>query len=536
MNQKFWKKYEKAMEKFGSQRQAANYLKVPRSTLQGWLRDKAKAEVETPVLPTFNVMRKDEPIHVATDGKVKRFILTAAQDQSAIHGTFLRNLEIYAHFMNAEILIGGFTYNKSLFEDHAANASWYHPDIERYLTSRKVIFGENLVFCGNMNTLPTAANPLYGFETYTRHRSGIFPHAKVRLDSIPTMKGSPAKINMTTGAITRTNYVPKRAGITAAFHHVIGAVIVEIHPEREDIWFARHIQAEDNGAFQDLDTYITYDGKIILNMDCEAITWGDIHFPRYDSQVIDSAFKRGGMLDTLNPSYQMIHDLCDFDLRSHHSMKDPHKVFSNYFWSDGMSIAESFENMAKFLQEEVVRDYCKTIVVESNHDKHFLKWLKEADWKNDPANAELYLEANLHIIREIKKANANPNMLEWGLRRSYNKYNEILDSSIKFLNEDESFVICAKEGDTGIEVGIHGHLGANGARPNPKQFTKMGPRANLGHQHSASIIDGIYTAGTSSMMDMGYNKGLSSWSHSHILTYKNRKRCIVTMREGQWRI
>ena len=35
---------------------------------------------------------------------------------------------------------------------------------------------------------------------------------------------------------------------------------------------------------------------------------------------------------------------------------------------------------------------------------------------------------------------------------------------------------------------------------------------------------------------MGYNKGLSSWSHSLIVTYANAKRAILTIREGRaWR-
>lgn len=535
MNTAFWKKYNRAMKKFGSQRKAANYLKIPRSTLQGWINDRKKSEVETSVLPTFNVMRKDEPIIITSNKKTPtRFIFAAAQDQSSIHQQFLLNLEAYAHFMNAEIVIGGFTYNKSLFQDHAANSGWYHPSIRKYLTHRQFIFGENLVFCGEMNTLPTAVTPLSGFETYTKHRSGIFPHAKVQLQSIPTMKNVNAKINMTTGAITKPNYVPKRAGIQAAFHHVVGAVIVEVDPEREDIWFARHIQAETDGSFQDLDNYVT-DQKIIVCMDVEAITWGDLHFPGYDTQVINAAFAPGGMLDTLNPSYQFIHDVTDFDLRSHHNIKDPHKMFAIWFWSEGMKIEDSFENLGTFLQEEVNRDFCKTIIVESNHDRHFTRWLKEADWKTDPSNAELYLEANLHLIKQIKRAN-EPNMLEWAIRRQMNKNNSVLSQNISFLKEDESFVICAREDDTGIECGMHGHLGANGAKAHPKQFTKMGPKANTGHTHSASIIDGIYTAGTSSRLDLGYNKGLSSWTHSHIVTYKNGKRVIVTMKDGRWKI
>jgi len=35
---------------------------------------------------------------------------------------------------------------------------------------------------------------------------------------------------------------------------------------------------------------------------------------------------------------------------------------------------------------------------------------------------------------------------------------------------------------------------------------------------------------------MGYNKGLSAWSHSFIVTYQNGKRTIVTIKDGKgWR-
>ena len=45
----------------------------------------------------------------------------------------------------------------------------------------------------------------------------------------------------------------------------------------------------------------------------------------------------------------------------------------------------------------------------------------------------------------------------------------------------------------------------------------------------------FWQAGTSSDLDMKYNKGLSSWSHSHIITYQNGKRAMLTMRNGKYR-
>jgi hypothetical protein len=100
-----------------------------------------------------------------------------------------------------------------------------------------------------------------------------------------------------------------------------------------------------------------------------------------------------------------------------------------------------------------------------------------------------------------------------------------------FLSEDESFTIC---GD--IECGSHGHNGNNGARGSTRAFQKQGKRFNIGHQHSAGIKDGVYVAGVSGKLDMGYNVGGSSWTHSHIVTYKNGKRAIITLKNGKWRV
>ena len=103
-----------------------------------------------------------------------------------------------------------------------------------------------------------------------------------------------------------------------------------------------------------------------------------------------------------------------------------------------------------------------------------------------------------------------------------------------FLGEDESYVICP-DAHGGIECGMHGHLGINGAKPSPLSLSKMGRKANTAHTHSAAIVDGMYVAGTSTKLEVGYNKGPGSWSQSHIVTYPSGKRAIVTIQGGKWR-
>jgi hypothetical protein len=157
-----------------------------------------------------------------------------------------------------------------------------------------------------------------------------------------------------------------------------------------------------------------------------------------------------------------------------------------------------------------------------------LRWLKEADFRKDPENAEFYLDAQREVYAAIRRNDSTFDLFAWAVKRAGGS------PALRFLREDESFVLCRHAGE-GIECGMHGDQGPNGARATLQNLARMGRKSNTGHAHSAAILDGVYRAGTKSNMDMGYNKGPSSWSHSDIVTYANGKRAIITMRNGKWR-
>jgi len=475
-----------------------------------------------------------EAVQYDVGDETRYFILTAAQDGSVPHHDFLSNLEAYATWLgNCEIVIAGFTYNKSLFEDHGKAAAYFDPRCIEHMRNKQLQLGDNLLFCGEMNTLPTAVNPLSGFETYTRDKWGIFPHAKVQLTSVATAKFAPTKILMTTGAVTLPNYVQKKAGIKAGFHHVIGAVLVELLPTGE--FFCRHLQAdglgEEEGGFFDLDRRVEQ-GRVTTGHRIEALTYGDIHHEKLDPVVAattwdydaDGAHYPNGrsLLDTLKPRYQFFHDLSDFAPRNHHNIKDHHFRFATHSHKTA-NVRGALAGCAYFLQE-TKRPWCKSVVVQSNHDNALVTWLKTADYKQDPENAEFFLETELSYHRQLASGVFNPPIFEQTLRAASQDI-----SGVEFVDEDSSFMIV---GD--IECAMHGHLGANGAKGSPRQYTRMGSKSNTGHTHSAQIIDGAYVAGVSGKLDQGYNRGLSSWSHSHILTYANGKRTILTMMGDLW--
>lgn len=515
-----------AIADHGSMNAAARYYGIPHSTFK----DRAGPIMES----TFKAVTIDPPLQVnAPKRGVTTYIFSSAQTNTKVSKTFLSNLEAYAKHLNAKIVISGFSYKAS----DVNNPGSYDPSIQKYLMKRQINIGDKLIYCGEMNTNPTAVDPLSGFETYTRSKWGVFPHPRISLKSIPTMFSSPAKQIMTTGAVTEKNYIQKKAGIKAEFHHVIAALLVEIDSDG-DI-FCRHLVAEKDGAFQDLTT-IVHEGSVRLDHSVEAITWGDIHCEQLDKNVAKGAWDidpevmaplyshNMSMLDDLLPSYQFFHDVLDFRRRNHHNVWDPHFKFERYARGDEC-VEQEIRKCAWFL-EQTKRDWCTSVVIDSNHDRALTKWLKTSDYRNDPVNALFFLRAQLAMYEAIEADDKNFLLFEWAVKR-----NTINLESVKFLRNTDSFIICSEAGG-GIECALHGDLGANGAKGNVASFAKMGPKANTADKHSAAIFEGIYQAGHSCNHDMGYNRGgLSSWTPSHIVTYLSGKRTIVTMQGSKYK-
>lgn len=459
----------------------------------------------------------------------KRFVFTSAQNNTFVHEQFWDNLLTFCEHNDAQLVVGKFRYNKSGFQNHTKDKDqdlWFDPKVVPYIVDESMELTDALsgvVWCGELDILPTAVNPLSGLDSYTHTASSIVPHAKVQLKSVPVLKGDPIKMLYTTGAVTQRNYIQRKAGQKAEFHHVFGALYVEI--DKDGDHFARQLIADSKGSFYDLTT-LYENGAVHSDQTVEAINWGDIHAEMIDPIVAKKGWQEWGgcMLDVLQPKYQFVHDLTDFKARNHHNIKNPHFLAERHFNSDG-NVEDGMRQAGEILQQ-LDRDFCTTVVVESNHDQAFRRWLAEADIKQDPENAEYFHKSNAVLFGKIREGDPRFHIFEWAVREFTD-----LDNT-EFLDEDDSFVIC---GDNGIECGMHGHRGPNGARGNPNALRNLGRKCNVGHTHSAGIMDGIYVAGISCQMDMGYNKGPSSWSQSHIVTYPNGKRTIITMKNGKWR-
>ena len=157
-------------------------------------------------------------------------------------------------------------------------------------------------------------------------------------------------------------------------------------------------------------------------------------------------------------------------------------------------------------------------VVPSNHNDAFYKWANDEQPSNDYPNLEFWHLVNYLMLSKQRVGGEPMELLE--VVANYVGYE--FPDNIVFHGREESVRYF------GIEFNLHGDMGANGSRGTPQGISKLGFKANTGHTHSAGIFNGVYVAGVSGTLEHGYNKGLSSWSNSFVVTYQNGKRTVIT--------
>ena len=468
-------------------------------------------------------------------GIIKRYILTSAQNNTHVHPIFWDNLLAMAKHYNAEIIVGTFSYNQNHYGKLSVKAGtekpieeelWFDPDIEPYVNDRRTELAPGLVWCGKMNIQPTEENPLSGFETYEGASSVIFPHTKIEMRSIAAPEGVPVKMSYTTGTVTLMNYIQKKAGLKAEHHHRYAFLLVEV--DSEGRWWVRQVAARKNGrVIQDLGVLVEDGAVVDTENSVEAITWGDLHATMSEPSVVKASQQ---MLDELQPKYQFIHDLMEGAAINPHvrKYKDGHERFST--WLRGLHRVEEELKQTRSILEGYLRPWCTTVIPDANHDRKWLKlWLREYDYRVDPANSELFLRLQSFMYSELGKGllSKNVNLMEHAFVREAG----LPAGAVKFLLPDESFTV------KDVECGMHGHLGSNGTMGTPSVLSRIGTKATTGHTHVAGIYHGVFVAGTSTKLtkDWSYTTGPSAWSWSHVILYKNGQRTIVTIKDGKWR-
>lgn len=436
-----------------------------------------------------------------TLAKKKRYLISSAQNASPVNEEFLDNMKVYAKHIDAEIGIIATRYKNPTSVYEESGDRWdmkTHP----YLTAKRQTLHKNLLLLADLKIQATAPNPTNGIELFGGMKSVIVGAPRIEMRSVPVLEDQIQKFLFSTGSVTSPNFTDTVAGGKAAEHHSFGFVVVEI--ENEDVVHIRNISAHEDGSFNDL-IYRVDNGKVTQE-GTEYLIWGDSHFAQKEDDVT-KAFRN--LCDELGVRKSILHDVWDSASVNVHNISNP--VVQMELWRDGKAILKN--ELTQMLQELkwFEKNMDETIIIASNHDDMIDRAITNYSWRDfPPYNAESFVKLEKLVV----DGKAPDGVIPYIINKNFTK--------VTAIGLDNSWV------RHGVELGLHGHKGPNGARGNINGFAKLSTKTVIGHSHSPAIKWGCYQVGVSCGLKHGYNKGLSGWAYNGVTLNKYGKRQSIT--------
>ena len=435
------------------------------------------------------------------DKKKDTFIISWAQNATPIHKNFMKNIEAYAQDLDAgiHIVAGRYSNPTSIFTDK--DKDWWSPKVTPYLDAARHNLHKNLQVLSDVKIPPTGSTPLSGLNSVTGLESCIVGHPRQQVKSLPILDGYPHKLLLSTGAVTVANYTDSKSGKKGEFHHSLGFVIVELDGDNFHI---RQVSADDNGNFYDLFKRVK-NGEVMDNVEgAEAAVLGDIHIAHNNAKATELSFE---LLDMMKPNHTMIHDIIDCESISHHEENDPFRIMQKEENGTG-DLKKELEIMLQWVKDRLKYNL---VIVRSNHDDFLDRWLKSVDWRRSRNKRMFLFGAEILANQPIAQKKG---VISYLIENAFG-------GVVKTLGLDDSYRVL------GWELGVHGHVGANGSRGGHNQYKNMNTKMITGHTHSPNRGDGHMTVGTLSGLTVGYNKGASSWMHANALVYPDGKAQLI---------
>jgi len=444
------------------------------------------------------------------DKKKQTFLITWAQNDTPIHKKFFKNLLAYKESLDAglHVIAGRYNNPTSIWSKKDKEGEFWNKEVVPYLDAARHNLHKNLQVLSDIKIPPTGSTPLSGLNSVTGLESCIVGHPRQQVKSLPILDGYPHKLLLSTGSCTVANYTDSKAGKKSEFHHSIGFVIVEMDGKNFHI---RQVSADKKGNFYDLYKRVK-GGNVMDNVEgAEAAVLGDIHIAHNDNEATDLSFK---LLDKMKPKHTMIHDIIDCESISHHEENDPFRIMQKEENGTG-DLRKELDIMLEWVKDRLKYNL---VIVRSNHDDFLDRWLKSVDWRRARNKRMFLFGADILANQPIaQKKGVVSYMLE----------NEFGDH-VKTLGLDDSYRVL------GWELGVHGHVGANGSRGGHNQYKNMNTKMITGHTHSPNRGDGHMTVGTLSGLRVGYNKGASSWMHANALIHPDGKAQLIYIVNGKY--
>lgn len=429
------------------------------------------------------------------DKRRKKFAIGWAQNNTPVNQRVLDAMLAYAayHKAGVHIIAGRYKNPTSIWTFGQQNEEHWDRAVLPYLDANRHNLHKFLQVLSDIKMQPTASTPLSGMNGITGLESCVIGHPRMHLKSLPVLDGYPSKLLVSTGALTELNYTDSGAGKKGEFHHQLGFVFVELDGDNFHI---RQISVEEDGTFYDL-CYKVVDGVVYKNEEgAEAIVLGDIHNLSTDPVAMGVSSK---MLDYFKPNHTLVHDLQDAKEVNPHESKNPFLMLEKE--EGALTLKGEMDAMIDWLHRYKQHNL---VVVRSNHDEFVDRFLLE-DWRKQ-TNKLMYLKYASAVAEGLAPKGIVPYIID-----------KEFGGEVKALGIDDSYRVLD------WELGVHGHIGANGSRGSANQFKNLNTKNVTGHTHAPIRLDGHASVGTLTFKRLTYNKGMSSWMQSNFIIYPNGK-------------
>lgn len=457
----------------------------------------------------------------------KAVFITAAQNATPVNKDWWRVIQTLCGHYACDLAVIPIRYKNptSAWQGSQENSEHWVSEVKPYLASVRAKLNGNVMLLGDIKIQPTAADPLTGFEAVAGAMSAIVGHPKIQTRSIATPQNRMAKILMTSGACTEHNYSDTRAGRVGDFHHSLSGVLVELDGKR---FYARrvHFDTKTRSA-TDAARRLRFhaNGKVTTAPRAAGLVTGDLHEWFADKRAVRATWGAGGMVEVAEPETIVYHDSADGYSISHWHRGDPFKMRAKMLAGKNRA-QDELESLRDFISANT-RKGSQNVLVCSNHDDFFTKYIQTQDWRTDPDNAEWYLETALHMLRSTKFVPG------FGT-----KYDDAFTYWMRRYNLPQTTVLDYKQSlmIRGNECGLHGDDGPNGAKGSTRNLRRIGVKTVKGHDHSPGEDEGCTSVGSFWDPNEGadYTGPVSSWLQANCFINDDGKRQLAFIIDGRF--
>ena len=439
----------------------------------------------------------------------KKFIVTTAVSGKKVHEGFFKCLLNYADRNNALILV----LPCEDIVNRKTESQWsFDTLLKRYaLVVYKDTSLNNNLFISDIRVSAKMLLPTSGISRLSKNKkSMILSSPKQFLEYVPTSNVKMPVAIMSTGAVTVEDYstefyMSKRLSKLAEHDHTLGAIVVEL--EDDEIFHFRQIQYLDD-KIVDLGWEYTPNGAANTTKDAVCI-FGDSHTLVKDEEVHE---KVKDIVLYMNIKDIVLHDIFDGICVSPHTATKPIIKAMDFLdqhsslKQEGIVVAEYLEDIGSWIDGDVA-------VVYSNHNNFLQRYLEEGRFIKDSENCYFSLDLAKALIE-------GEDPLRYLIESKIGISDDI---SVVWLGADEDYK------KYGVQLGAHGHLGANGSKGSAKNIERCYEKSVIGHSHSPCIFRNVFQVGTLSLLKLSYNKGPSSWVQSVCVLYSNGSRQLINI-------